>query len=61
MQPTAFARSVVCAIDCFLNVAAGFFQNFAHLARHVGGVLLLVAHQNLAHAKHEFGSLRRRR
>ena len=61
MQTATFAGSVVSAIDGFLDIAAGFFQNLAHLARHVRGVLLLVAHENLANAKHEFGSLRRRR
>ena len=51
MKTTAFAGSVVSAVDSFLNVAAGFFQNLAHLARHVGGELFLVLDQYLAETK----------
>src|SRR6185369_7813912 len=57
VQTTALTRGVVSAVDRFLNVAAGFFQNLAHLARHVGGVLFLVLDQDLAESKQKFSAL----
>src|SRR5215213_10369139 len=56
VQATAFARSVVSAVDSFLNVAAGFFQNLAHLARHVGCELFLVLDQYLAETEQDFSA-----
>ena len=54
MQSSTFARSVVSAVNCFLNVAAGFFQDLAHLARHVRGKPVLIANQNLAQTEKNF-------
>jgi hypothetical protein len=61
MQPAAFAGGVIGAIDRFLDIAARFFQDFAHFAGHVAGVLCFVANQNFADAKKNLGAARRRR
>ena len=61
MKPTTLARSVVGAVNRFLNVAASLFQDFAHLARHVRAVTFLIANQNLAETEKNFRATRRRR
>ncbi len=61
VKSPSFAGGVVSAVNCFLNVAAGFFQNLAHLARHVRGELFLVADQDLAETKQQFSAFGGRR
>src|SRR5207244_3738072 len=36
MQPPSLTGGVVSAIDSFLHIAAGLFQDLAHFTRHVG-------------------------
>src|SRR6185369_10693533 len=56
VQTSPFAGGVVSAIDCFLNVAAGFFQHLTHFASHVRGEFFLVANQDLTETEKHFGA-----
>src|SRR3954451_3404551 len=60
MKATAFTGGVIGAIDCFLNVTAGLFQDLAHFARHIRGVLILVTNQNLTYSKQDLSATWRR-
>ncbi len=55
-EAAAFAGHVEGGVDGFLNVATGFGEHFAHLARHVPGVLLLAIDENLTGAVEDFGA-----
>ena len=50
-------RRVVSAINRFLHITAGLFQDLPHFARHVSSEAILIADQNLAQAKQNFGAL----
>ena len=56
MQTSSFTGRVVSAVNGFLHIAARFFQNLPHFARHVGGETILIANQNFAEAKKYFGA-----
>src|SRR6185369_251109 len=60
MKTSTFTRSVIGAVDGFLNVAARFLQNLSHLAGHVGGVLIFVLNKDLSEAEEQLGTLRSR-
>ena len=47
-EAAAFAGHVVGGVDGLLHVATGFGEDFAHLAGHVAGVLLLALGEDLA-------------
>src|SRR6185503_2512748 len=57
VQSSSFAGRVVSAIDSFLHITAGLFQDLAHFAGHVSSEAILIADQNLAEAKQNFGAL----
>ena len=61
MQASALAGRVVRAINCLLHVAAGFLQDFAHLAGHIRGIDVFVSNQDFAQAEENFGAARRGR
>src|SRR5204862_2274287 len=52
------ARHVLLAINRFLTVSSCFFQDLAHFASHVLGLLLLVANQDLANSEQNLGAAR---
>ena len=55
--PAALAGHVVGHVDCFLDVAASFDQDFAHLAGHVPGEVFLALQQHFGGAKQDFRAL----
>ena len=59
-QAAAFAGKVVGGVDGFLRVAARFFQDLAHLARHVAGVFFLALEQHFGGAEDDLGAARGR-
>ncbi len=58
MKPASLARDVVEDVDRLLDVAARFPERLPHLARHLAGIFLLAAHQDLPHPEEIFGALR---
>ena len=57
-QPASFARHVISGVHRFLNVAAGFLQDFAHFAGHVAGVVFFALGQHLGGLKDDLGAAR---
>src|SRR3989442_12121034 len=57
-HPSPLTRDVVADVDRFLHVASGFFERFAHVPRHLAGVLLLALQEDFTHAKERLGPLR---
>src|SRR3989442_13987086 len=57
-HPSPLTRDVVADVDRFLHVASGFFERFAHVPRHLAGILLLALQEDFTHAKERLGPLR---
>ena len=56
----AFAGVVIGSVDSFLDVAARFFEDFAHFAGHVAGVLFFALDQDFGGAEDDLGAARGR-
>jgi len=55
-EAASFACDVVGFVDCFLDVATGFGEDFAHFAGHLTGELFFALGEELSGAEEDFGA-----
>src|ERR1700745_3522214 len=61
IEPPSFASHVEGGINRLLNIAASFFQDLSHFARHVARIVLFPLRENLRAAVDDLSAARSRR